>query len=77
MGREKRIAESRAREVLDRTANRQAGPAGRSEAVAPASGPVVSPEKHTSTAKALLEILALYLVPVVFILLIGKIIFHL
>ena len=78
MGREKRIAESRAKEVLEKTKGttepRRAAPAGESAA---ASAPVIPmAEKHTGTAKALLEILALYAVPVIIMLIVGRLLLH-
>jgi hypothetical protein len=76
MGREKRIAESRAKEVLDKKQPSE----GRSGTVPVGSSPAMAmPEApaHTSTAKAIIEIVALYLVPVGVIILLGKFIFRL
>jgi hypothetical protein len=79
MGREKRIAESRARAVLEKS-GKQAG-AQRAETPSTPAGPGTAgappAAAHTGTGKAILQILALYLVPVIAVILIGKLIFHL
>ncbi len=77
MGREKRIAESRAKELLDRTdkpieARRSPSGALSADAVEP-----VQTAHHQSTAKTIVEILGLYLIPVGAVLLIGKVFFKL
>jgi hypothetical protein len=79
MGREKRIAESRARAVLEKTGTRPAAGAPRAEKTPSVSaGPGTIPtERHTGTVRALAEIVALYLVPALIIVVIGKLIFHL
>jgi len=75
MGREKRIAESRTKEVLEK----KQGSEPRMES--PRSGgvmPAPLPEQgKAGTAKALLEILALFLIPTGLIIVIGKLIFKL
>lgn len=87
MGREKRIAESRAKEILESkkaaAEGRRSGPAPAAAAPAPppvaAAAPVaaIPPAEHTGTAKALLQIVALYLVPVALMLIVGKLLLRL
>ena len=79
MGRDKRIAESRAKEILDKTKGtnepRRPSPAAESApAAAAAAIPVV--EKHTGTGKALLQILMLYALPVILMLIVGRLLLH-
>jgi hypothetical protein len=76
MGREKRIAESRSKETTDKKqpsgARLESAPAGPAPSMA-----LPEAHGHTSTAKAIVEILALYLVPVGVIILLGKFVFRL
>jgi hypothetical protein len=78
MGREKRIAESRTKEMMEGTKH---GDALRPNAPTPSAVPNVAvaqaPVAHTGTARALLQILMLYLLPTLFLLVIGKFIFRL
>jgi len=76
MGRDKRIAESRAKEILEKT--KSTGDFRRDTPVAPSSPSAAVPmaEKHTSTTVALLQILALYAVPVIIMLIVGRLLLH-
>jgi hypothetical protein len=71
MGREKRATQSRAQEMLDKT--------GRGNDMAPGTpaAAMVSPDLHdkplTSTRKAIVQIVLLYLVPILVVILIGKV----
>jgi hypothetical protein len=75
MGREKRAAQSRAQELMEKT--------GRSSDVmsgSPAAAsvqPVPADKPTTSTRKAIVEIILLYLVPILVVLVIGKLILKL
>lgn len=78
MGREKRLAESRARESMEnRTKDAPRAPERTSPAPAATvtSSPIIT--AGTGTGKALFQILLLYALPVVLILLIGKLILKL
>lgn len=76
MGREKRIAESRAKEMTDRKKEteparpRPANPA----ASLPAASAPVEPRGETGFGRAVLQIAALYFVPIIIIVLVGKLI---
>lgn len=74
MGREKRIAESRTKEVLEKKQSSDPRPE------TPRNGGVMAVQEtppHTSTARALLQILMLFLVPTALIIAIGKLFFKL
>jgi len=79
MGRDKRIAESRAKEILDKTKGgpepRRTG-AGGGSAPAPAAAAIPEIEQHTGTGKALIQIVALYAVPVILMVIIGRLLLH-
>ena len=85
MGREKRIAESRAKEMMDTKpkapskASERATPAASAPSGASIAAPYAAPtgKVGTSTGKALFQIFLLYVVPVVIIILVGKLIFKL
>ena len=76
MGRDKRIAESRAKEILDKDRPVERKPAQAASAPIAAAQAIPAAE-HTGTAKALLQILMLYAGPVILMLLVGKFLLHL
>ncbi len=76
MGREKRIAESRAKEMTG--SKKETEPArprpANSVASSPVASPSVEPRGETGFGRAVLQIAALYLVPIIIIVLVGKLI---
>jgi hypothetical protein len=70
MGREKRAAQSRAQELLDKTGRSSDVMAGSPAAASVSPGPHDKPV--TSTGKAIVQIILLYLVPILLVILIGK-----
>jgi hypothetical protein len=68
MGREKRIAESRTKEILER----KTPESNRAEAVSAAPAAAAAPATVTSTGKALWHILLLFLVPAILLVVVGK-----
>ncbi len=81
MGREKRIAERRAKEIVDRTvgkrpATESARPAGQVATPGP-TAPLAIQLEPTGLGKAIVQILALYLIPIGAVILIGKLLFRL
>lgn len=75
MGREKRAAQSRAQDMMEKTGRSSDVMAG---SPAAASVPAVQGEKPTtSTGKAIVEIILLYTVPILLVIVIGKLILKL
>jgi len=79
MGREKRIAESRAKDLNDK--KKEADP-GRPRPAAPvmpsaSSGPAAVAAEQTGLGRAIVQIVALYAVPILLIVLVGKLILKL
>ncbi len=70
MGREKRAAQSRAQELLEKTGRGSDTLAGAPAAATVSTVPHDKPQ--TSTQKAILQILVLYLGPVLLIYIVGK-----
>jgi hypothetical protein len=82
MGREKRISESRAKEVANNKTKEAPRPQERSAPATPAasaapSASVPVPKGGTSTGRAIFQILLLYLGPILLIILVGKLILRL
>jgi hypothetical protein len=75
MGREKRIAESRTKDILDRGKTTET-PRANSTAASTAA-PVATPPSTMSTGRALWHILLLFIVPAVLLVVLGKLLFHL
>ncbi len=75
MGREKRATQSRAQELLDKTGRSSDVMAGSPAAT---SVPAVQDAKPTtSTGKAIVQIILLYLVPILLVIVIGKLVLKL
>lgn len=80
MGREKRIAESRAKEETEKkapTAGTRPAPSVPMRAESAAVGAPVQYASGTSLVRAVLQIVALYVIPIGLVLLIGRLIFGL
>ena len=75
MGREKRIAESRVKQAPAEN-RREPEPAEGAPASFTPSAPAPAEPETTGTAKAILEIVGLYVIPVILIIVIGKIFLH-
>jgi hypothetical protein len=75
MGREKRIAESRTKDILDRGKTTEA-PRANSTAASTAA-PAVAPVSTMSTGRAVWHILLLFLIPAILLVVVGKLLFHL
>ena len=75
MGREKRAAQSRAQDLMEKTGRSSDVMAGSPTA---ASAQAVQGERAaTSTGKAIVEIILLYMVPILLIIVIGKLVLKL
>jgi hypothetical protein len=75
MGREKRAAQNRAQELLEKTGRGSDATARSAAAASVASAQYDKPV--TSTRKAIVEIILLYLVPILVVLVVGKVILKL
>lgn len=75
MGREKRASQSRAQEILDKT-GRGNGPTAGTTAATPAVSSQYD-QPVTSTRKAIVQIILLYMVPILLVILVGKLILKL
>ena len=75
MGREKRISDTRAKEIMDDKAKEAPRAPERSAAAAAPLAPM--PKARTSTGKAIFEIILLYFGPVALIYVLGKFVFKL
>ena len=71
MGREKRAAQSRAQDQMDKTGRSSDVIAGSPAAASVSAVPMDKPT--TSTGKAIVQIVLLYLVPILVVLVIGKV----
>ena len=74
MGREKRVAESRAKEVLAKAQSPEPGRTGFPGASTGTAAPVVSPseQQYMGAGQAVLRIFLLFLIPTLLILAVGK-----
>jgi hypothetical protein len=75
MGREKRAAQSRAQDLMEKTGRSSDVMAG--SPTAASVQPVHDDKPTTSTRKAIVQIILLYLVPILVVLLIGKLLLKL
>ncbi len=80
MGREKRISDSRTKEITDTKGKNGAKTPERTAPVAASAAAATTapvPRGGTSTTRAILQILLLYLGPILAIILVGKLVLHL
>jgi hypothetical protein len=79
MGREKRIADRRAKDILEKSgeaiAPRREAPVTSAAAAAPV--PAMAPAGHTGTGRAIVQIVLLYLLPTALMVVVGKLLLHL
>jgi hypothetical protein len=75
MGRDKRASQNRAQEILEKTGRSSNVMAGPSDAAASASHAYDKPV--TSTRKAIIEIVLLYMVPILLVIAVGKLVLKL
>lgn len=84
MGREKRIAESRTKDIMDKKGsdprvdsarNKASGSVG--DSIASPAMAVPQPAAKTGPVKAIIQIILLFVIPTLLILVIGKVIFKL
>ncbi|MFH1265847.1 MAG: hypothetical protein ABIK89_08965 [Planctomycetota bacterium] len=75
MGREKRAAQSRAQELLEKTGRNSDVAAGAPESAPSPAAPQDKPA--TTTRKAIVEIVLLYLIPILLIIVVGKLVLKL
>jgi len=78
MGSEKRLSESRNKETTEKAREPRRVPDGVTRpTAAPSEATVLAPKPGTSTGRALTQVLLLYLIPILLIIVIGKVLLNL